>query len=102
MATEIKEPSHLVSTKEYQEFIAFKMSDNRSMVEYNRFKQDCRKRALEMANHELMSDKAMYNKNATWEEGKRGDENGKGWIPPKTDVIALADKYYKWLIEIPS
>ena len=90
-------------TKSYAEMNRLRIDEKKNQLatEFTRYKQDCRKRALDLANQELMSDKAMYNKNATWEEGKRGNDNGDGWQPPKTDVLALADKYYNWLISIP-
>lgn len=70
-------------------------------LEDRRYKQDCRKRVLDLASSELMNDKILYNKSADMTIGKRGDVNGEGWEPPKYDVMSLADKYYDWLISIP-
>lgn len=50
--------------------------------EYNRFKQDCRKRALDLAHNEL--DQLM-----------RADKGA------EFSVTETADKYYNWLITIP-
>ncbi len=59
--------------------------DPKAVVEFNRYKQDCRKRALEMAHHEQINLIAASN----------AMQGG------KIDIMELADKYYKWLISIP-
>lgn len=51
-------------------------------IEFNRFKQDCRKRAFEMAHSEMG-------------ELLRRDKGG------EFSVTDTADKYYNWLISIP-
>jgi hypothetical protein len=56
-----------------------------SKIEVQRYKQDCRKRALEMAHGELI------NLTAASQATKGGEVN----------VTELADKYYSWLISIP-
>lgn len=55
------------------------------VLEFNRYKQDCRKRALEMAHNEII------NLTAASSATKGGD----------VDVAVLAEKYYQWLISIP-
>ena len=56
---------------------------DKSNIEFSRYKQDCRKRSLEMAHLELMS--------------------GTPPISTSSDftVEDRANRYYKWLIEIP-
>jgi len=63
--------------------------NNKNEIELSRYKQDCRKRALEMAA-------------ASLNEGRKANtlayNDGK---PEDAQLIDLADKYYKWLISIP-
>ncbi len=59
--------------------------DPKVIVEFNRYKQDCRKKALEMAHDE-------------WSKIVFVSNGGKGG---EYDVLTEADKYYKWLISIP-
>lgn len=54
-------------------------------IEFSRYKQDCRKRALEMA---------MGRTPFIKEE--------KDWEPSNEQIKKLSDDLYKWLIEIPS
>lgn len=54
--------------------------------EFNRYKQDCRKKALEWAEQEKYQ----------WIS-----KDGGKWQHFNFEVIELADKYYKWLISIP-
>lgn len=58
------------------------VKDNKTEIENQRYKQDCRKRAFEMAHAELMS-LLSQNKGADF------------------SVTEQADKYYNWLISIP-
>lgn len=51
---------------------------NKEKIEFNRFKQDCRKRALE-ASLQISQSKTYTN----------------------TEIKTIADIYYQWLIEIP-
>lgn len=60
-------------------------------IEFSRYKQDCRKRALELAHGELSRKLALF-------DGKKANELKE---LPELDVNALADKYYNWLISIP-
>lgn len=55
----------------------------RLLMEENRFMQDCRKRALDLAHNECIPNLRTLS----------GGE---------IDVIAAADKYYNWLISIPN
>lgn len=55
----------------------------KSELEFSRYKQDCRKRALEMAAGECI------------ELVRRGESN-------TIDIVDTADKYYNWLISIPN
>jgi hypothetical protein len=54
-------------------------------LEFSRYKQDCRKRALEMAHGETINLTAAT----------------AGALGGQLDVVSLADKYYNWLISIP-
>lgn len=54
--------------------------------EFERYKQDCRKRALDSAGLFLEREYAI------WEKKKEGD---------RPTIESLADKYYNWLISIP-
>lgn len=56
----------------------------KNSVEFSRYKQDCRKRALELAQSQMPT---IYTE---------GD-----WLPSGELIIALADKYYNWLKSIP-
>lgn len=60
-------------------------------IETKRYKQDCRKRALEMASGEYIEwYRSLSNPNLP--------ETNKG-NPP--NITELSDKYYNWLISIP-
>lgn len=61
-------------------------------VEFSRYKQDCRKRALEMAHAENST--STLRMASQLNQGSLGVSN--------IDVIKLADKYYNWLISIPN
>lgn len=59
-------------------------------IEFERYKQDCRKRALDLAHSEAMretSSNPLSQRQAT--------------IPAAETTTAKADKYYNWLINIP-
>lgn len=73
LSDELNELGHLRANKE------------KYNIEFNRYKQDCRKRALEMAHHECP---------IIQEEGK--------WIASTEQVMKKADEYYNWLISIPN
>lgn len=55
-------------------------------LEFTRYKQDCRKRALDLASQNIDKER---------EYTKRFQDD-----PPLT-IQTLADKYYNWLISIP-
>lgn len=59
---------------------SFKADQSALNKEFSRYKQDCRKRALDLAAD------LMRNKPVTEDE----------------QMLKIATKYYKWLIEIPS
>lgn len=75
----------------------------KSDVEFSRYKQDCRKRALDLASSQLHTPVLQK-----WlEENKfvNVDENtvtDKSPIMSDDLLMALADKYYNWLITIPN
>lgn len=77
--------------KEFEETgkVAFR-SDDKSEIEFQRYKQDCRKRALDLAHSEY----------GDWyrEANSKSATNN---IGEKPDVENLAEKYYQWLITIP-
>ena len=59
-----------------------KQNASKNDIEFSRYKQDCRKRALDLAHSEMPIAR-------------------QGEIVPDVDIISLADKYYNWLISIP-
>lgn len=77
---------------------AKKIDDSKQSLEFSRYKQDCRKRALDLAHNEFLEEKTLFNKSCKVEDGER---NKDGSFPMKFDIIELADKYYNWLISIP-
>ncbi len=56
---------------------------SKQQTEFIRYKQDCRKRAFDMAHTELMQ----------W-------KNNGAMAEDQPDVQTIANKYYKWLTEI--
>lgn len=80
----------------------------KSEIETQRYKQDCRKRALEQA-HYTASGIAKWieenNLKVINRSGDKKDENEVLVIPSelvKQEIILpIADKYYNWLISIP-
>lgn len=56
--------------------------DTKQEVEFSRYKQDCRKRALDLAHSECVP-------------------NARSLSGGEVDVLKTADKYYNWLISIP-
>lgn len=75
-------PKDEMKTNSVPEYI-LKMSGwcKKSDIEFERYKQDCRKRALEAGFEEII---------------KKGGEVFQG-----KNVLEAADKYYNWLISIP-
>jgi hypothetical protein len=78
---------------------AEQLEKSKQELEFSRYKQDCRKRALELAEKTVCESR----KNGTFSNGMK-EETGK--IIPKEVaeemlLIGLADKYYNWLINIP-
>lgn len=71
---------------------AFKELLDKNNLEFNRYKQDCRKRALDLAAGEYAD---WYRESNSC---KAREETIKS---PPPDITALADKYYNWLISIP-
>lgn len=70
-----------------------------SIIEFSRYKQDCRKRALDLASERIKPIEKLLN----GQEIK--DLKGliqSGEIVSEEILMALADKYYNWLISIPS
>ena len=63
----------------------FKVIKSKYDIEFNRYKQDCRKRALDVAYQLFVSHGGDIN-----EEGEK-----------EIDIKTIADKYYNWLISIP-
>lgn len=71
-------------------------------IEFERYKQDCRKRALDLAHSQVTS--PVFQRFIEDNKFVSVDENS---VSDKAPVIAddilmgLADKYYQWLISIP-
>ena len=61
-------------------------------IEIQRYKQDCRKRALELAYNEW---------DAKLTRQIRGKEKDSNVEPEPFNISETADKYYNWLINIP-
>jgi len=77
-----------------QEIYTYKSADNKQVkVEFNRYKQDCRKRALEMAQ---ANQRVGYNPNPL-----PSLQQFSNTINTEA-VLRDADKYYNWLISIPN
>lgn len=75
-------------------------TDPKQELEFSRYKQDCRKRALELAEKSLGESR----KNGTFDAGMK-DKEGKTLVKEVAEdifLITLADKYYNWLISIPN
>ena len=74
-------------TKSYLKMneLRIKEKEEKTDLEFSRYKQDCRKRALEVA-----ANKPVGNGDHVYRTGTA------------EVIIKEADKYYKWLIEIPS
>jgi len=70
-----------VKQKPHEAFHQLVRERDKSQVEFNRYKQDCRKRALDLA------------------EIQMGKYSGTTWSDEK--MLEQADKYYNWLISIP-
>ena len=62
-----------------------KQETERQQIEFARYKQDCRKRAMDLAHNEVNSPLAK----------KYAEQN------EPLDILLVADKYYNWLISIP-
>jgi hypothetical protein len=67
-------------SQDLAELAQYRTAKEKINVEFSRYKQDCRKRALDLA----------AQTNVT---GKKD--------PVQDDVLKLADNYYTWLISIP-
>ena len=71
-----------IKSKPNEALQTIKKLSNQIEIELQRYKQDCRKRALEVA---------------------AGEAERKGEVDfPNKTVLELADKYYNWLISIPN
>lgn len=75
-----------------QELLQLKSFKEKHDLEFSRYKQDCRKRALDLAHTER--DRNYYGGGST------------NLIPKQPtvsteDTLKVADKYYKWLINLP-
>lgn len=73
-------------TSEEEKQLYFQSLNNSQQKEkeLERFKQDCRKKAIEMAHSESLNLTSAS-------MGAKGEG---------VDIIKLADKYYKWLIDL--
>lgn len=91
-----------------QSLARLKAEETKSEIEFQRYKQDCRKRALEQA-HYTASGIAKWieenNLKVINRSGDKKDENEVLIMPSelvKQEIILpIADKYYNWLISIP-
>lgn len=63
-----------------------------SLKEFSRYKQDCRKRALELSHNEAGRPIFQPTDNPLMNTQR---------VSPRVDIIELADKYYNWLINLP-
>lgn len=78
-------------------------SEDKTELEFQRYKQDCRKRALDLASSQLHTPVLQKwlgeNKYVNVDENTVTDKS-----PIMSDdlLMALADKYYNWLINIPN
>lgn len=68
-------------------------------MEFERYKQDCRKRALDLAIDEFKS-QLLYVNNHGENVGSKFALNFAMDTTQKA-MVPLADKYYNWLISIP-
>lgn len=89
MGKQFKEPctdGQPLLSDELAELGYLRASRQKFDIEFSRYKQDCRKRALDLAatmiQHEWL----------TWEKKKETDQ---------PTIISVADKYYQWLINLP-
>ena len=80
--------------------LAVKESESaKQRTEFSRYKQDCRKRALDLAQTQIQSTpfEELFDKESFIKEGKIYHQS----IAREEVFISLADKYYNWLISIP-
>jgi hypothetical protein len=69
----------------------------KSDIEFNRYKQDCRKKALEISKELLLSEIVE------WERLRQETfQAKKQFTELKPTITSVADKYYNWLISIPN
>lgn len=75
----------MLANYEAQERAAQSAENHKKDLEFSRYKQDCRKRALDLAHSEIHS------------------LNKAGIAQPKPEITTteLAETYYNWLISIP-
>jgi len=89
----------ILSTHEAQQSVAKTVEQEKRQTEFARYKQDCRKRALDLAHSQLTSPQ--------WKQFIQDNEFIKSGVTEEKVVIedmaltTLADKYYNWLISIP-
>lgn len=72
-------------------------------IEFERYKQDCRKRALDLAHSQIQTMNSRGEISAMYQKNEKG---GEALLTPASVIedqilIGLADKYYNWLISIP-
>lgn len=85
-----------------QELASLKSFKEKNELEFSRYKQDCRKRALDLAAGQLQT--PVFQK---WIDENKLVETGNNSLQDKSPIMAdellmgLADKYYNWLISIP-
>lgn len=85
------EPSQDISEIKAGLKINQQIESSKSNIEFSRYKQDCRKRALEMAHNEFITGNMQHNKAKNADASKDCEY----------DIMAMSDKYYNWLISIP-
>lgn len=68
-----------------------------SVIEFSRYKQDCRKRALDLAQSQSIHMGEYFERNKIGD----GENITLKTIVEQNVLTDLADKYYNWLISIP-
>lgn len=87
---------NLEASREKLTALRVKEMEEKSSLELTRFKQDCRKKALELAYQRLSG----LTRSGVFDQEIK-DAEGKVSIPEllkEEALIGLADKYYNWLI----
>lgn len=80
--------------------LRIKEKEEKFSLEFSRYKQDCRKRALDLAHAQVTSPKwQQFIQNEDF--AIKNEKEEKTVIVQDELLISMADKYYNWLITIP-